>query len=68
MNNDINKNKDNEKNQEEHSISQILITLCLIAGLVTMCFSINTYFLLKQHIDVETGKVNIDRVIYMDEK
>lgn len=62
MNNNTDTNKDKKRNNEEHSISHMLITLCLLICLACLFFSVNTFFLLKNHIDVETGRKNIANV------
>ncbi len=49
--------KDKKQNNENHSISHILITLCLLVCLACLYFSVNTFFLVKNYIDVETGRV-----------
>lgn len=49
--------KDKKQNNENHSISHILITLCLLVCLACLYFSANTFFLVKNYIDVETGRV-----------
>ncbi len=66
MNNDTDTNKIKEQNNENHSISHILVTLCLFVCLACLYFSVNTFFLLKNYIDVETGRVQIDRVTVID--
>lgn len=62
MNNNTDTNKAKEQNNENHSISHILVTLCLLVCLACLYFSVNTFFLLKNYIDVETGRKNIANV------
>lgn len=62
MNSDNDTNKIKEQNNENHSISHILVTLCLFICLACLYFSVNTFFLLKNYIDVETGRKNIANV------
>ncbi|MDE7022102.1 MAG: hypothetical protein K2P23_14555 [Lachnospiraceae bacterium] len=61
-------NKEKKQNNENHSISHILITLCLFICLACLYFSVNTFFLVKNYIDVETGKVQIDKVTVIKEE
>lgn len=66
MNNNTDTNKTKKQNNENHSISHILITLCLLVCLACLYFSVNTFFLLKNYIDVETGRKNIANVRIID--
>lgn len=66
MNNNTDTNKTKEQNNENHSISHILVTLCLLVCLACLYFSVNTFFLLKNYIDVETGRKNITNVRVID--
>ena len=59
--------KDKKQNNENHSISHILITLCLVVCMACLYFSVNTFFLVKNYIAVETGRVQIDKVTVIKE-
>lgn len=55
-----------ELNKDNHSISHILITIVIIISLISLYFSINTFYTVKNYIDVETGKVQRTEVIHVD--
>lgn len=65
MNND---NNNNNLNNDNHSISHILLTLCLILSLISLWFTVNTYATLNNYIDVQSGKINRTEVIYIDKE
>lgn len=54
--------KDTGSNKENHSITQILVFLCLLICIVSLWFSVNTYYMIKNYIDVESGRVNRTQV------
>lgn len=62
-------NNDNNKlNNENHSITHIVLTLLLIINLVTLWFSLNTYFGLNDYIDIQSGRVNRTEVIVIEDE
>lgn len=63
MGNDNNTNLNNDN----HSITHILLTICFLLTLVSLWFSINTYFMIKDQIDIQSGKVNRDEVIVIED-
>ena len=65
---DKEKNKKYDLNNDNHSITHILLTICFLLCLANLWFSINTYFAFSDYMDVQSGKVNKTEVIYMDER
>lgn len=53
---------DNNGNKDNHSITQMLIFLCLIICLVSLWFSFNTYYMVKNFIEIENGRINRSEV------
>lgn len=60
------KQTEEEFNKDNHSISHLLITLVLIISLISLYFSINTFYTVKNYIDIETGKVQRTEVIHIN--
>ncbi len=53
---------DNNSNKDNHSITQMLIFLCLIICLVSLWFSFNTYYMVKNFIEIENDRINRSEV------
>ena len=66
MDNDNNKNY--KLNNDNHSITHILLTICFLISLVSLWFNINTYFMIQDEIDIQSGKVNRTEVIVIDDE
>lgn len=60
------KQTEEEFNKDNHSISHLLIALVLIISLISLYFSINTFYTVKNYIDIETGKVQRTEVIHIN--
>lgn len=65
MGNDNNKNN---LNNDNHSVTHIMLTICFLISLVTLWFSINTYFMIQNEIDIKNGKVNKTEVIVIQDE
>lgn len=63
-----NDNNNNNLNNDNHSITHILLVICFLISLATLWFSINTYFMIQDEIDIQSGKVNRTEVIVIDDK
>ena len=53
-------------NKDNHSVTHILLTICFLISLVTLWFSINTYFMIQNQIDVQSGRVNRSAVFVIE--
>lgn len=53
-------------NKDNHSVTHILLTICFLLILVDLWFSINTYFMIKNQIDVQSGRVNRKTVFVIE--
>ena len=65
---DNEKNKGYNLNNDNHSITHILLTICFLISLVSLWFNINTYFMIQDQIDIQSGKVNRTEVIVIDDE
>ena len=61
-----NDNKSNS-NKDNHATTQILVFLCMLICLVSLWFSINTYYMIKNSVNVENDRVNRTQVTIIDE-
>lgn len=61
--------KDNNYNlnNDNHSISHILVFICLLLILANIWFTANIYVMVKDQIDVQNGRINRRAVMTMDE-
>lgn len=66
MDNDNNKNTN--LNNDNHSITHILLFICFLINLVTLWFSINTYYMLQDEIDIRDGKVNRTEIVVIEDE
>lgn len=57
---------DNNSNRDNHATTQILIFCCLLICLVSLWFSFNTYYMMKNYIDIESGKVTRSEVMIIE--
>ena len=53
-------------NKDNHSVTHILLTICFLLILVDLWFSINTYFMIQNQIDVQSGRVNRSKVYIIE--
>lgn len=60
-----NENKNNN-NEDNHATTQILLFLCIIICLISLWFSANTFYLVKNYINIESGKVNRAEVTVLE--
>lgn len=60
-----NDNKSNS-NKDNHATTQILVFLCMLICLVSLWFSVNTFYMVKNYIDVESGRVNRAEAIHLE--
>lgn len=58
--------KDNNRNNDNHSTTQMLVFLCLIICLVSLWFSFNTYYMVKNYIDIESGRISRAEVMSIE--
>lgn len=58
--------KDSNSNKDNHSTTQILVFLCLIICLISLWFSFNTYYMVKNYIDIESGRVTRAEVMSIE--
>lgn len=65
---DNDNNKKYNLNNDNHSITHILLTICFLISLVSLWFNINTYFMIQDQIDIQSGKINRTEVIVIDDE
>lgn len=63
-----NDNNKTNLNNDNHSITHILLTICLLLCLVSLWFTVNTYFVLNDYIDVQSGRVNRTEVYVIEDE
>lgn len=60
-----NENKPNS-NKDNHATTQILVFLCMLICLGILWFSVNTFYMVKNYIDIESGRVNRAEVTVLE--
>lgn len=56
-------NDNKNSNKDNHATTQILVFLCMVICLISLWFSFNTYYMVKNYIDIESGRVSRSEVI-----